>query len=370
MPSVDWELKRDGRCRSPDSFWLCSVVVFFRVHHLRCAAIYSSRSNPYTTVNRHKKHLLAVKLGKVRDEEENRPKEKKILFFFLGGAHTFFFRNFSVKKKKGPSSFSNSGHLFSRVFSFWFMNDTSFFKVWNLIKLGAYDSSSLGEPFAVLAFLFFFLTTNQVNEVEAPSSLVVEMWQNKKNARDGLVSCPPFNEIVSAVKSRSNGWRSVSLRFMAFTTIVRLLSTNPARSDTEKKEINIKKKKRNNVQGGKEGQRGHEIFMEARRGAHPSPARLRLEEWACFSPKPKRTFSCLFKKNRQQNVRRRCRTVAVYRQTCLTEEDPSSFGGSGSACTVSFLFADFSFYFFYYPLPLIFCDTRTRKEEKKSLFSS
>ena len=178
------------------------------------------------------------------------------------------------------------------------MNDTSFFKVWNLIKLGAYDSSSLGEPFAVLAFLFFFFTTNQVNEVEAPSSLVVEMWQNKKNVRDGLVSCPPFNEIVSAVKSRSNGWRSVSLRFMAFTTIVRLLSTNPARSDTEKKEINIKKKKRNNVQGGKEGQRGHEIFMEARRGAHPSPARLRLEEWACFSPKPKRTFSCLFlKKN-------------------------------------------------------------------------
>ena len=91
---------------------------------------------------------------------------------------------------------------------------------------------------------FFFLTTNQVNEVEAPSSLVVEMWQNKKNARDGLVSCPPFNEIVSAVKSRSNGWRSVSLRFMAFTTIVRLLSTNPARSDTEKKEINIKKEKK------------------------------------------------------------------------------------------------------------------------------
>ena len=46
------------------------------------------------------------------------PERKKKDFFFLGGAHTFFFRNFSVKKKKGPSSFSNSGHLFSRVFSF------------------------------------------------------------------------------------------------------------------------------------------------------------------------------------------------------------------------------------------------------------
>ena len=99
----------------------------------------------------------------------------------------------------------------------------------------------------------------------------------------------------------------------------------------------------------------------------PLPHDFVLKNGLVFPPNQNGHFRAFFKKNRQQNVRRRCRTVAVYRQTCLTEEDPSSFGGSGSACTVSFLFADFSFYFFYYPLPLIFCDTRTRKEEEKKV---